>query len=451
MGFLPNQTSSTIWKLERRYEMYLRSYPALKIGYSEDEQWDTVPRALYATLEALSQERIPNQNYTLDDLEALMKSLVQEQRKPGRFLVWGGSWSLIDIDEPAPSDVRVDLIFFPTYMVVSLMCLFFRRFPERSARIPGFQSALHKGFHFASARNLDGHGIEGGSQRMEAVSILTMGQVQHYLAEHVDEHPKCRPLYNSLINCKEEIEKRIYRLPRTLFSLQQGLSILPGKSVWKNNSEFIWKMQAGEDPDCVVVLEAPYSNPPKQEKKTDIVANEVAKRVGAACILGRQSRQFACYTTLHSESDKYLLIQYQEILKEIFTAANILDEKGEVNRPVLHIIIRGIKDSHGVDVEISTRNGRSCSGKLAHMAGEILKTAIEGNRSQWKTCVIGINSMFHGGSKCMEMNRNGGERFCGFGQNYQALEIRISMGTRKTYLDEIIDGLCELTQYCQKR
>jgi len=142
---------------------------------------------------------------------------------------------------------------------------------------------------------------------------------------------------------------------------------------------------------------------------------------------------------------------YQEILKEIFTAANILDEKGEVNRPVLHIIIRGIKDSHGVDVEISTRNGRSCSGKLAHMAGEILKTAIEGNRSQWKTCVIGINSMFHGGSKCMEMNRNGGERFCGFGQNYQALEIRISMGTRKTYLDEIIDGLCELTQYCQKR
>jgi hypothetical protein len=107
MGFLPNQTSSTIWKLERRYEMYLRSYPALKIGYSEDEQWDTVPRALYATLEALSQGRIPNQNYTLDDLEALMKSLVQEQRKPGRFLVWGGSWSLIDIDEPAPSDVRV--------------------------------------------------------------------------------------------------------------------------------------------------------------------------------------------------------------------------------------------------------------------------------------------------------------------------------------------------------
>ena len=155
--------------------MYLKSYPAAKVGYSEDEQWDTVPGALYATLEALSQGRIPNRNYTFSDLEALMKSLVQEQRKPGEFLVWGGSWSLIDIDEHAPSDVRVDLIFFPTYMVVSLMCLFFRRFPERSARIPGFEDALHRGFHFASARNLDGHGIEGGSQRMEAVRILNHG------------------------------------------------------------------------------------------------------------------------------------------------------------------------------------------------------------------------------------------------------------------------------------
>ena len=411
--------------------MYLKSYPAAKLGYSEDEQWDTVPGALYATLEALSQEHIPNRNYTYSDLEALMKSLVQEQRKPGKFLVWGGSWSLIDIDEHAPSDVRVDLIFFPTYMVVSLMCLFFRRFPERSARIPGFEDALHRGFHFASARNLDGHGIEGGSQRMEAVSILNMGQVPHYLAEHVDGHPKCRPLYNALINCKEEIEKRIYGVPRTLFSLHRGLSILPGKSVWKNNGEFIWKMQEVEGPDCIVVLEAPYSNPPKEEKDTDVVANEVAKRVGAACILGRQSRQFGSYTTLHNASDRYLLTQYQETLKEIFTSANILNENGEAERPVLHIIIRGIKDSHGVDVDISTRNGASCSEKLAHVARDILKTAVEGNRSQWKTCAIGTNSLFHGGSNCMELNRNGDERFRGFGQNYQALEIRISMGTRK--------------------
>ena len=278
-----------------------------------------------------------------------------------------------------------------------------------------------------------------------------MGQVPHYLAEHVDGHPKCRPLYNALINCKEEIEKRIYGVPRTLFSLHRGLSILPGKSVWKNNGEFIWKMQERDDPDCVVVLEAPYSNPPKEEKDTDIVANEVAKRVGAACILGRQSRQFACYTTLHHDSDRYLLTQHQETLKEIFTSANILNENGEAERPVLHIIIRGIKDSHGVDVDISTRNGASCSEKLAHMARDILKTAVEGNRSQWKTCAIGTNSLFHGGSNCMELNRNGDERFRGFGQKYQALEIRISTGTRKTYLDEIIDGLCELTQYCQKR
>jgi hypothetical protein len=430
--------------------MYLRSYPSVEVGFSEEGQWDTVPRALYATLEGLSQESIPSQDYTMDDLEGLMKSLIHEQRRPGQFLVWGGSWSLIDIDEPAPSDVRVDLIFFPTYMVVSLMSLFWLRFPERASRIPGFQAALHKGFHFASARNLDGHGMEGDEQRMEAVRILNMGKVPQYLAEYVDEDPKCRPLYNALINCKEEIEEQIYRVPRTLFSLHQGLSVLPGKSVWKNNNNFIWKMQEKDYPACVVVLEAPYSNPPKEEKATDIVANEVAKRTGAACILERQSRQYACYTTLRSESDRYLLIQCHEILKEIFTSAKILDENGEVNRPVLHLIIRGIEDSHGVDVEISTRNGQSCSENLLKRAENILKAAVERNRRQWKTCIIGINSLFHGGSKYLELKRNGDERLSGFGQNYQALEIRISRGTRKTYLDEIIDGLCELTTYCHK-
>jgi len=431
--------------------MYLEEFPSLTLGLDgHEEQWDAVPRGLYTTLEALSQERIPNRKYTLDDLEGLIKSLVQKQRGPGRFLVWGGSWSLIDIDEPAPSDVRVDFIFFPTYMVVSIMSLFWRRFPERAASIPGFQAALHNGCHFASARELQGHGMEGDDQRMEAMRILNMGKVPQYLAEHVDEHPKCRPLYDALIQCKEEIRKRICGIPGTLLSLHQALSILPGKSEWKSESDFIWKMQEGETYNCAVLVESPYSNPPKEERDTDTIANEVARRTGAACILGRQSRQLACYTSWPNEENTHLVTRYRSIVKDIFKKAEVINANGEAFLPILHIVVRGIKDRYGLDVEIGTRNGRSCSERVAEQAKDILRTAIERNRGQWKRCAIGVDTLFHGGSKYLELNRNGDDTFQGLGENYQALEIRLSRGSRKTYRNEIIEGLCALTEIYRK-
>ena len=63
---------------------------------------------------------------------------------PGEFIVLGGSWSLIGTDWPAPSDVSVDLVFFPTYLVISILSLFWYRYPERTLGISGFQEALHE-------------------------------------------------------------------------------------------------------------------------------------------------------------------------------------------------------------------------------------------------------------------------------------------------------------------
>ena len=153
------------------------------------------------------------------------------QNKPGRFIVRGGGWSLIGVDDGVPSDVRVDLVFFPTYVAVSLMALFSYRYPSKAKSIQGFQKTLHKGLHFAAARRLDGHGMERHAKKIEALRILTMGQVSRYVVEHVDEHPLCQPLYNVLMDFKEDIARQFYRVPREIVSLQKALSILPDIAV----------------------------------------------------------------------------------------------------------------------------------------------------------------------------------------------------------------------------
>ena len=213
--------------------MLLKEFPDVSAQNNRDLNtiWDKLPGRLYRTLEALHQKRIPNSQYSISDLEGFMKSLILGQKKPGRFIVRDGCWSLIGVDEGVPSDIRVELVFFPTYVAVSLMTLFWYRYPSRAAGLKAFQKTLHKGLHFAAARRLGGHGMEGYAQKIEALRILAMGEVFRYVVEHVNEHPLCRPLYDVLVDCKEDIAGQFYSVPREIISLREALSILPEKTI----------------------------------------------------------------------------------------------------------------------------------------------------------------------------------------------------------------------------
>ncbi len=435
--------------------MFLKEFPtisALTEGeYSE--VWDTIPARLYKTLEMLHQERIPNSDYSLGDLERLIKSLILRQTRPGQYIVVGGSWSLIGVDNGAPSDVRVDLVFFPTYMVVSLMTLFWYRYPERAKRLKGFQEALHEGLNFASMRRLFGHGMEGDAQRMTALRILDMGDVFRYLVENVDKYPKCRPLYNVLIDCKKDVAEQYFRVSKEILSLHKSLAILPNRVLWKTSDHFMWRSQAGGKSDCVVIVEAPYTTPPKAEIHTDTIANDIAVSRGPACIIGRYSRKYYRHTATTNNENGFIVSEYRGALREILDNAGALDASGKASLKVLHLIIRGLGNKHGVDVEISTRNGRSCAENITDWVLNRMKAGLERDLRPLKRFIVQENQLFSGGSRYLELNRNGeegNEPFSGFGENYNALEIRISRGTRKSYLDRVIDCIRELVEtHCQ--
>lgn len=170
---------------------------------------DRTGAALRRMFDEFVRGTIPNDDYTIARLTRFVRSLVRRQRGVGKFIVKPGSWSLISLNEGAPSDVRVDYVFFPTYYAVSLLTLFLQLYPERVSRIKGYGDVLHKGFLFASMRQLWGHGIEGGEQRDEAVDILMRGGVPEYLRDNANEYPECRPLLDAISDYAKELEKRI--------------------------------------------------------------------------------------------------------------------------------------------------------------------------------------------------------------------------------------------------
>lgn len=202
----------------------MESFPSLE-GVGDPDRTASALRKLF---DSFLRQVIPNADFTLAQLTRFVESLVRNQRGAGSFIVEPGSWSLISLDEDAPSDVRVDYIFYPTYYAVSLLTLFLHCYPEQAERIKGYKEALHKGLRFAGMRGLLGHGLEAREQREEAVRILMRGEVPEYLVDNVNNYPECRPLLEAILDYAAELEKRIdpeiVRIYIRLSDLKQLLS-----------------------------------------------------------------------------------------------------------------------------------------------------------------------------------------------------------------------------------
>jgi hypothetical protein len=421
--------------------------------------WPEIPRKLYKTLEMLSQRGIPNSDYSVEDLEGLLKSLIVNQRRPGRPIEMDGGWSLVDKDTGMPGGVIMDLVLFPTYMILSLMTLFWYRYPGKAKRLKGFQKALHNGMNIASLhRNFTGFGIA-----LKVLRILEMGDVFRYVVEHVNEHPGCRAFLNVLVEGKKTIDERYYCLlnvnpyygvSKDIPLLHRSLAILPNKTSWKSSDHFTWRDQCSENSNCVVIVEAPYPTPPKAEVNTDTIANELILTQDAACILGRYSRKHCPYTTYRNASYSVIVSEYRGALVEILEDAEAVDSAGKAKKKILHLVIRALADRHGVDVEISTRNGRSCSENTSDWFLKTFEKILDCKSGPWRPFNAQKDQLFSGGSPYLEMNRNGeasDKSFAGFGENYNAMEIRMSRSTRKVYIDRIIDAMGELIENYRDR
>ncbi|OQX05449.1 MAG: hypothetical protein BWK76_27490 [Desulfobulbaceae bacterium A2] len=207
-------------------KQWLYTYPSIDDLYRLLENPETIPEIISRaerTLFDLHSEEIPNAAFPFSMLILLIEELIRTQRAPGSFLVWGGSWALLHPDESAPADARVDWIFFPSYIVVSILSLFWFRFPDEATKLPNFEESLWNGLHFISARKLLGHGYDAEEDRVKAVKILILGKVPQYLRENAHRSEKLQPLHDVLMSFRDEMERELFSQGAT-FQMFKALS-----------------------------------------------------------------------------------------------------------------------------------------------------------------------------------------------------------------------------------
>ncbi len=419
---------------------WLKEFPALDVVDYQNP--DSVVYQFHRTLDAFASNVIPGSNYTIDELIHFVTSLVKRQNDPGKFITWGGNWSMIPKDVSAPSDVRVGLIFFPSYLAVSFLTLFWYRYKMKAELIPGFFEALHDGYFFITARKLFGHGMEGSLERVEAIRILLKGRVHHYLLEKKSSCEQCQALFEVLVRFKADIHHENTRTFESV-DLVHKLVDFPN-IVLTDTPNFSWcfanRCQG-------VILEAPYTVAPGHEVATGEIVKDVAAKAGCAAIIGNIPKEEIRYTGTLNQHIEETFLDYHNLLGKIVAQDENPERDRYENLQVLHIVLRGMDDSHGIDVELSNRNGLSCENTILESLVDHLSWGLEGYSR--RSYAVTANNLFGGGSKYLDFFCNGYPQrpeINGFGQGYNILEVRLSRTVRDTALGRIKDLLLQFIE-----
>ena len=166
----------------------------------EVRKMENIVNAMRDLLEKLVSGEIPNvDTYTRSDLKDFCTSLINGQRND--IGLKSGSWCVAPSAKDFPSDARVDFVFFPTYIAISILTRVLVDYPEIPEQIPNYAEVLRKGFKFATYRRLRGHGIGAELEMIDAIEILSSGNVTKYIASNPDF---CPELLHILKDIKED-------------------------------------------------------------------------------------------------------------------------------------------------------------------------------------------------------------------------------------------------------
>ncbi|OEU53574.1 MAG: hypothetical protein BA871_15715 [Desulfuromonadales bacterium C00003096] len=182
-----------------------------KFGIAEEVdtiKMENIVNEMRDLLEKLVSGEIPNEDtYTRSDLKDFCTSLIKGQRND-MVIMKSGSWCVAPSATNMPSDARVYLAFFPTYIAISILTRVLSDYPEIPEQIPNYADVLRKGFTFATYRRLRGHGIGAESEMIEALEILSSGNAIKYLASNPNF---CPELLWILRDIKEELVDALQR------------------------------------------------------------------------------------------------------------------------------------------------------------------------------------------------------------------------------------------------
>jgi len=182
----------------------------MKISEKVDiDEMDRTCADMMDLLNAFAMGKVPNAEYTLTDLQQFCESLVKTQRndiegfKPG-------SWPLAPKVEQ-DGEARVDFVFRPTYIAVSILTRFRMKYPDEAKRILGFDDALRQGLKFSTYRNLEGHGTWGRDDVADNLKILELGDVPRHVLQNPSPSPEMAKVldeYKDRLHLDKETGKR---------------------------------------------------------------------------------------------------------------------------------------------------------------------------------------------------------------------------------------------------
>jgi hypothetical protein len=177
---------------------YLKEWPDYRIFHRKIIWMQKVNRRMVNLLDRLADGSIPNESdYTVETLKRFCKSLVRRQRPelPG---VKAGSWCLTPDGADMPSDARVEFIYFPSYLAVSILTRVHMDHPEISESIPGYMDALRNGLRFSTYRGLMGHGFDRYDEMLMTLKFFEKGRVIEFLRSDPDFCPEMVELLRNI-------------------------------------------------------------------------------------------------------------------------------------------------------------------------------------------------------------------------------------------------------------
>lgn len=142
---------------------------------------NSIVKGMFQLFNKMSRGRVPNESFSSGMLHEYINSLIMTQRNDLTTLR-KGSWSVAP-DVELPTDLRVDVVYFPTYVAVSTLCFYKMHFNEKARSLASFDDCLKSGMRFSCGRSLNGQGIESNMHKIEVLKLLSMGGVLEFLSK----------------------------------------------------------------------------------------------------------------------------------------------------------------------------------------------------------------------------------------------------------------------------
>lgn len=403
--------------------MYLNEFPNQNLFCNE-----TIVK-LQKTLDDFILEKIPNSNYTMQDIRYLVSTLIDVQRHEWHNGAGNWSWSLLPKEDRLTLNYDktkiIDYVYLPTCLAIGVMKLYLDKFEENNSFGQEIVFSINRGLGFLGRSVESNQKLIKDRKFLYAIKKLLDSGIQDYVLENYTEFEEIKPIMELFSTIKKELLQND-SLQREVIDSLSCFEVLP----LKNKRFFQYKIGK-----INTIIEAPYTKAPRKEVWTKEIATEIAFNTGCNLIIGNVSSERIRYTHKDNNEARDILTEYHNIVSQMVRKTKQRDY-------MVHIILRGIGEKFNKDFEICTKNSRTFSGyfpeRLHYNLSYIYYTTLQ-------HCRIGFDeeSYFNTGSPILNHLRNGWRnlRLRGFGENYFVAEVRIGRNMRELNRSLVADAI----------